>query len=418
MKMAAPNHNQPPPESAVTDPVKTTFPRRTMVAAQGKELGDIDAMIEVRDDVELPSTPEEMILNSDVPEKDHKKCMIIRCHAVALACGDVRVMSGLTRELQGPPSFPYIPGGDCAGTVFYIPEAARRHGGEDEGGEGTGCPFQVGDRVAVRFNPARVRGALAEYAIVDYTVCDKLPDNLSFEEGAVLASIAPAMLLSERIKAGERVLIMGAGGGVGSHAAQIMRKKQGASFIAGVSRTPDRLLQPPLSYDRAIDYTKQDPFDVQEFKEDPFDVVVDLAGAGSWLRINEDYKKGVKSIVKPASQGGRYLTLTVDTAIFEFHSMRETMWPFLWVPLFRALKSRLWGRWSLPKYTFAMSLDGERSHLTRTLDMAKHGELKAVIDPKGPFPLTSDGVKSAFHLQESRHIQGKVVVQVQPSSEK
>ena len=46
------------------------------------------------------------------------------------------------------------------------------------------------------------------------------------------------------------------------------------------------------------------------------------------------------------------------------------------------------------------------------MTFASKGELKAVIDPNGPFDFTTDGVRQAFRLQESRHIQGKVVIQV------
>jgi NADPH:quinone reductase-like Zn-dependent oxidoreductase len=365
---------------------------KTMKAVQGKELGDIDEMLTVEDNVPVPNL-------GDLPTKKKKTLMIIQTKAVALACGDCRVLSGLTRELQGPPSFPYIPGGDCAGIVWEIPQEAKDHE--------KGFPFQVGDRVAARFVEGP-RGALGEYAVVDTRVCEKIPEGVSFEEGAVLASVSPATLLAERIREGERVLVLGAGGGVGSHACQVMRK-QGASFLAGVSRNPDRLLQPPLNYDRAIDYTKQDPFSVIEFQKKPFDTVVDLAG-GAWLRIVQGHKNREKSIVKPASQGGRFLTLTPDEAIFEAHSVWAIMNPFLFIPLWRALKSRLWGRHRLPKYTFAMSLDVERSHLTRTFEMAGKGTLKACTDARGPFSFTTEGVRKAFRLQESRHVDGKVVV--------
>jgi NADPH:quinone reductase-like Zn-dependent oxidoreductase len=314
---------------------------------------------------------------------------------VALACGDCRVLSGLTRELQGPPSFPYIPCGDCSGIVVEIPKEAKD------------SPFKVGDRVAARF-VVGPRDALAEYALISQAVCEKVPENVSSEDAAALAGACPAILLAERIQAGERVLILGAGGGVGSHACQIMRAR-GASFIAGVSRTPERLLEPPLSYDRAIDYTKEDPFSVEEFKENPFDVVMDLAG-GAWLHLSKDYENGIKSIVKPASQGGRFLTVTPDNAIFEAHSFGPILKIFLWIPLWRALKSRLWGRSRLPKFTFAMSLSGERDVMTRTMEFAEKGTLKAVIDPQGPFAFTTEGVRKAFRLQETRHGHGKVVV--------
>lgn len=326
--------------------------------------------------------------------------MIIQTQAVALACGDCRVLSGKTRKFQGPPSFPYIPGGDCSGIVWQIPPEASKD---------PDYPFKVGDRVAARFTEGP-RGALAEYSIIDITVCEKIPENLSFEEGATLASVSPATVLAERIKEGERVLIMGAGGGVGSHTCQVMRK-QGASYLVGCSLATDRLMQEPLKYDEAINYSVNDPFSIEKFKNDPFDVVVDLAG-GSWLRLMEDYNSNVSSIVKPASQGGRYLTLTPDEAIFKAESLMEILQPFLFIPLWRAIKSRLWGRRKMPKYSFAHSLEFERTHLTRTMNMAQDGTLKASMDSQGPFPFTTEGVRKAFRLQESRHIKGKVVIAV------
>lgn len=364
-----------------------------MKAVQGKELGDIDAMLTV-EDVPMPNLDE-------MPAKKRKKCMIIQTQAVALACGDCRVLSGKTRKFQGPPSFPYIPGGDCSGIVWQIPTEASND---------PNYPFQVGDRVAARFMEGP-RGALAEYSIIDITVCEKIPDNISFEEGAILASVSPATLLAERIQEGERVLIIGAGGGVGSHTCQVMRK-QGASYLVGSSLTPDRLVQKPLKYDEAINYSEKDPFSAKKFKNEPFDVVVDLAG-GSWLRLIEDRNNRAKSIVKPASQGGRYLTLSQDQAVFEANSLGDILKPFLFIPMWRALKSRLWGRRHLPKYTFAHSLDEERSHLTRTMNMAEDGTLKAVMDSRGPFSFTTEGVREAFRLQQTRHVHGKVVVQVQ-----
>jgi len=161
-------------------------------------------------------------------------------------------------------------------------------------------------------------------------------------EAAALAGACPATLLGERIQPGERVLILGAGGGVGSLICQVMRH-QGASYIVGVSQqSPDRLLKAPISYDKVVDYAKEDPFALEEFQDKPFDVVVDLAGVGGWLSIVKNSQKGIKSIVKPTSMGGRYLTLTPDKAIFVPHSVPSALKLFLFIPLWRPLKSRLW----------------------------------------------------------------------------
>lgn len=258
----------------------TTTTTKTMKAAQGKDYGDIDDMIYVDDQVSFPNLEK-------LSKKQRKSSMIIETHAVALACGDCRVLSGDTREFQGPPEFPYIPCGDAAGVVVEIPKDVDNF------------PFKVGDRVAARFVGVP-RGALAEYSIVSSLVCEKIPENVSYVDAAALASSCPALLIAERIQPGERVLILGAGGGVGSHTCQIM-KSRGAKFICGVSRSPDRLLQSPLSYDRAIDYTQQNVFSLQEFKDEPFDTILDLS-SGGWLQLLDNQKHDSKSIVKPADR--------------------------------------------------------------------------------------------------------------------
>lgn len=362
---------------------------KTIMAAQTKDYGDIDEMISVSE-IEYPSF-------QNIPKGKRKNYLIIKTHAVALACGDCRVLSGLTRELQGPPSFPYIPGGDCSGTVVEVPP---------EAGD---SPFKVGDRVAARFVEGP-RGALGEYAMIHGAVCEKIPEGMSSEDGAALAGACPATLLGERINKCDRVLILGAGGGVGSHACQIMRAR-GASFLVGSSKTPGRLLEAPLSYDEAIDYTKEDPFSSPKFRKEPFDVVLDLAG-GAWPKLVEADRRGEESIVKSAALGGRFLTVTPDEAIFELHSIPAALKLFMLVPLWRAIKSRTWGRWRLPGYTFAMSLPGDREVMTKTMKYGQDGTLKAVLDPAGPFDFSTEGVRKAFRLQESRHGKGKVVVQM------
>jgi NADPH:quinone reductase-like Zn-dependent oxidoreductase len=105
-----------------------------MQAVHGIDYGDIDEMLCVVDGVPVPRLV-------DLPEKTRKNFMVLRTLAVSLAPGDCRVLSGITRELQGPPSFPYIPGGDCCGIVVELPE----HSPKDA------LPFSVGDRVAARF---------------------------------------------------------------------------------------------------------------------------------------------------------------------------------------------------------------------------------------------------------------------------
>lgn len=341
-------------------------------------------------------------LGIDKPPAAFKNEMLIKVQAVALAAGDVRVMSGKTREFQGPPSFPYVPGGDACGIVVAVPEETKK---------GDQCKFRVGDRVAARFMN-KPMGMLGEYALCNTAVCDVVPENVSSEDAAALVSSAMvAVIIADRIREGDRVLIYGAGGGVGSHLCQLARLN-GASYVAGVGRDPQRLMEKPISCDYAVDYTKTDPFSVKEWCDEPFDVIIDLAG-GAWPALLQHRSLGRPSIVKSAKSKGCYLTTTPDNPIFEIHSMRDFMKIFLFPSLRRAISSRIgFSRASLPKYSYVLALPETSEALTRTLALASENKLVACIDPQGPFEFTDDGVRRAFELQASKHAKGKVVITV------
>lgn len=271
---------------------------------------------------------EHLYLNEDVPKPEvlPKNKVLIKTEAVALAPGDARILSGMTKELQGPGVTPYIPGGDCCGTVVDMGDALA----EDLG-------FDVGDRIAARFVDGPM-GALAEFALVSTEMCGKVPDELKSSEAAALASSGTiALSLSRRIKPKERVLILGAGGGVGSHLCQLLRLRD-VGFIAGVSQNPDRLKK-KLGCDQVVDYTKEDPFTVAEWKENQFDVIVDLA-SGGWGTIIKQKEEGEKLIVKSAAEGGRFLTTSLDEPWYELRSVWPALKKFLFSPLWRAIYSR------------------------------------------------------------------------------
>ncbi len=374
--------------------------------------------------------------------------ILIKTHAVALAPGDVRVLSGKTKELQGPPSMPYIPGGDCSGTVVDMGNVGNESESaspspspsvDDLGydlGYDLGLGYGIGDRVAARFADGP-RGAICEYAIISTAMCDVIPDEVSFTEAAALASSATvALSLSKKVIDGSvtsgsattgtggtripaeklRVLILGAGGGVGSHLCQLLRLRD-VGYIAGVSKNPHRLLN-DLGCDAAIDYTstdsttrQQDPLTIQEWVAKPFDVIVDLASGGSWTKLMTMINNGEGVVIKSAAEGGRFLTISGDEPWYELHGIWPALKKFLFVPLYRAFYSRaFWNKSKMPKYSFAFSLENDREIMRETMKLASEGDLKACIDGRGPFPFTTQGVRDAFELQESRHVEGKVVI--------
>lgn len=375
----------------------------TMRAVQGRNYGPIDEMLTVEEGVTVPRP------SSPLNPRRYRDQMLIRTEAVALAPGDCRVLSGKTRELQGPPAFPYIPGGDACGVVVELPPSA--------GKTKVPLPFNVGDRVAVRFCDKNYDAA-AEFALVSTKVAVRVPETISSVDAAALASAAPAQILATYASPGDRVLVLGAGGGVGAHLCQLLRVR-GASYVVGVGSSPiNRLCQSPISCDDAIDYTTTDPYIIQKYVEKPFDLIFDLAGGGyTQLEQQQRQRQAVlgpeppSMIIKPT---GHFVT-TVPPAgpIFEIRSLWALLQIFVWPILWRTIKSRVrWLGGGLPKYTFAFALTEDRQHLTDLLKLAHERRVQAVVDPHGPFPFTTEGVRKAFHRQESRHANGKVVIRV------
>jgi len=351
---------------------------------------------------------------TNINEMPKNKPLLIQTLAVALAPGDARVLSGTCKMFNGPPSFPYVPGGDVCGIVEHIDTNQVKDDSE--------LGYQVGDRIAARFTEGP-RGALGEYATISTSMATKVPDNVSAEDAAVLASSGSiAYQLSKRFTdVNERVLIVGAGGGVGSHLCQFLKLK-GYTFIAGVSKDPKRLLKQPISCNVALDYTQNDPYNLENWKKqhisEPFDTIVDLAGGGWICLLEQSENQDGLQIIKTAKEGGRYLTLTYDEALFSVDSIGYALNLFLCIPLFRAMVSRCVQRSKMPRYTFAMSLDDDVDLLKDTLKLASEGKIVACKDDRGPFEFTTEGAQEAFKIQESRHVRGKVVIKGPSNMEK
>lgn len=171
--------------------------------------------------------------------------VLVRVRAAGLHIGDVfgvkgspfavRLVSGLTRPKYG------VPGFDLAGEVERV------------GRNVTG--FKPGDAV---FGTGT--GTAAEYARADADTLAPKPANLSFEEAAAIPTSALAALHALRdaggVAAGQKVLINGASGGVGSFAVQIA-KAMGAE-VTGVCSTRNVDLVRSLGADHVVDYTRDD----------------------------------------------------------------------------------------------------------------------------------------------------------------
>jgi NADPH:quinone reductase-like Zn-dependent oxidoreductase len=123
-------------------------------------------------------------------------------------------------------------------------------------------------------------GAFAEYVAVKTAVARK-PANLSFEEAAAcpIAALTALEAIRDygRFEAGQRVLVNGASGGVGTFAVQLA-KALGAAHVTAVCSTRNVERVRALGADRVIDYTRED----YTRSGERYDLIVDVAGNRSW----------------------------------------------------------------------------------------------------------------------------------------
>ena len=193
--------------------------------------------------------------------------VLVRVHAASIHVGDWILMTGspfvmrFATGLRRPKN--RVPGTDVAGTVEAV--------GKDV------TQLQPGDEV---FGWAS--GAFAEYARAAEDQFIKKPANLTFEQAAavgVSASTALQLLRDNgRVQPGQKVLINGASGGVGTFAVQIA-KAFGAE-VTGVTSTKNVEMVRSIGADHVVDYTREDFTEGAE----RYDLILDNVGNNSMAR--------------------------------------------------------------------------------------------------------------------------------------
>lgn len=216
--------------------------------------------------------------------------VLVRVHAAGVDRGTWHVMAGqpyLMRVLgfgfRGPKN--PVPGMDVAGTVAAVGSAVTR--------------FAVGDEVL-----GVGRGTFAEYAAAPEAKLVRKPDVLGFEQAAVLTVSGLAALQglrdAGRIKAGQKVLVIGASGGVGSYAVQLA-KVLGAAEVTGVCSTAKADLVRSLGADHVVDYTRDDVADGSR----RYDLIVDINGNTPPSRLRRALTSA-GTLVIAGGEGGRW----------------------------------------------------------------------------------------------------------------
>jgi NADPH:quinone reductase-like Zn-dependent oxidoreductase len=178
-----------------------------------------------------------------------------------------------------------VPGLDVAGTVVAVGPAVTR--------------FAVDDEVY-----GISRGSFAEYAAAREDKLARKPTRLSWEQAAVVpVSVLPALQgLCDvgRLEPGQRVLITGASGGVGSYAVQLA-KAFGAE-VTGVCSTTKLDLVRSLGADHVIDYTR-DHFADGDHR---YDLILDIAGNPPLSELRRALTPTGTAVIVGGEQGGRW----------------------------------------------------------------------------------------------------------------
>lgn len=347
----------------------------------------------------LDNLQHNLALQTDWPtptlnDDDSDDSLIVRVLACALAPGDVRVLSGKTAYVQCPQGPPYVIGSDVSGTVVQVPHKLS-----------SPCRFQVGDYVVARFDEPKPRGGVAEYVKVLVKLTEHCPQTISpiLACGLPATAMAAKRITTDFLKKGDRVLVIGGSGAVGSCVLQYARL-QGASFVAAESTQREQCQR--LGADRVIDYRAERWWQVPEFQQDndhKFDVVFDMVDGDNWT-VGAQTGNAIKpSGTYVALLSGVETEMTINGPLDIIPLISTMVWRIVW--------SKLHPR--LPRWVAPEALKLEEGDLKGLLQDVVSGKLKPVVDPASPFSFNDTAIRQAVELQQSRHAHGKVVIQIE-----
>jgi NADPH:quinone reductase-like Zn-dependent oxidoreductase len=302
--------------------------------------------------------------------------VLIRVHAASVNFGDLmaRNFKAVSARKFNMPFFFWLPaklalglrkpnftilGNELAGEIEFVGKDVKR--------------FKKGDQVFGY--PGQTFGAYAEYICMPEDGCLTIkPANMTYEEAAVVpygAIMALNLLRKANIQPGQKVLINGASGGIGSAAVQIA-KHMGAE-VTGVCGTARLVFVKSLGADKVIDYTREDFTQNSE----TYDLILDVLGKGSFSRAK--------------------YSLTPDgIMLFASFKMRQLI-QMLWTSLVGGRK------------VICAIAPGSVEDLHSVKELIEAGKIKAIIDRCYPIEKAAD----AHRYVEQGHKRGNVVIAIQ-----
>ena len=225
-------------------------------------------------------------------------------------------------------------------------------------------------------------GAFADYVSAKMAVARK-PENLSFEEAAAVPVAALTALQALRDKGGlakgQRVLVNGGSGGVGTFAVQLA-KALGAGHVTAVCSTRNVERVRSLGADHVIDYTRED----YARSGERFDLIIDVAGSRSWRENKRVLVPGGTLVLAGAPTGNR-----------------------LTGPIGRLARLWLASRMGNRRLIFFICKPN-RADLAFVRELIEAGQVRPVVDCVYPLAEIAD----ALEAMGDGHVQGKLVVRM------
>ena len=302
-------------------------------------------------------------IEKPVPKENE---VLIKVRVASITFGDLAAVKGepfMVRFTLGLRKPKYkTPGKDVAGEIEVVGANVK--------------DFKAGDAVFGDLSECGW-GAFAEYVSAPENAVVHKPANSSYKEAAAVPESAVVALqgLRElgRIQSGQKVLIYGASGGIGTFAVQIA--KSFGTHVTGVCSTRNMELVRSIGADLVIDYTKED----FNQNEEQYDLILATAGYRSLF----DYKRAL-------APGGRYVATG--------GKMAQIFQPMLLGPWLSSDGRKMTN----------LAMKPNKKDLTFVKDLIEAGKVKPVIDKT--FPLKE--LPDALRYYGQGHSRGKVVVTV------